>query len=95
MSSSEAEKKIIDFIKKYGYDGYFELFISNYLYELIQYILHSESKGKNNLINFYYSDGEGNIRSSEEVKLFETILTLSTRSFGSFNPLIASLIGIS
>ena len=75
MSSSDTEKKMNEFIEKYGYEGYFELFISNYLYELIQYILHSKSRVRADaLVTYYYTDSEGKILPPEEMKTFENEL---------------------
>ncbi len=69
-----AERNIKEFINKYGLEGFYELLISNYLFELLMYYLHSErnptSKQNGSASYKFYIDGRERIISTQELEDF-------------------------
>lgn len=44
---TNADKNLKEFLEKYGEEGFLKLFITNYLFELVNYFLHSKGEDKN------------------------------------------------
>jgi len=73
----EADQNLVQFIEKSGKEGYVHLFTTNYLYELIQYYLHSRGTGEQNTsLFFYYSQSQKRTFSPDEIKKFKENLRL-------------------
>jgi hypothetical protein len=67
----DPSKNTQEFIKKYGKEGFLELFLTNYFFELIQYFLHSELRVKEDLKTAYYSNFKGVPYKKKDIEEFE------------------------
>lgn len=71
---SEADRNLRDFFNRHGEEGFLQLFLANYLFELVQYFLHSELKGEDDLSRLYYVNFRGELYKPEDMDRFETDL---------------------
>jgi len=68
---NKVDENVKEFLNRYGKEGFLQLFLTNYLYELIQYFLHSKMRGEDDLSLSYYTTHQKKLYSSEEIKSFE------------------------
>lgn len=71
---SEADRNFREFFDRHGKEGFLQLFLTNYLFELVQYFLHSELKGKDDTSITYYINFRGRLYRPEEIDQFEADL---------------------
>lgn len=67
----EDNKNLVEFFEEHGEEGFLDLFLTNYLFELVQYFLHSRSNGKDDTSIAYYFDFEGKKFSQESLDKLE------------------------
>jgi len=73
LTRADVESNIREFLEKYGKEGFLELLLTNYLYELTMYYLHSEKNPpavKEDTSYRFYVDGREQVYSSEETDAF-------------------------
>lgn len=71
---SKADRNFKEFLDRFGNEGLLQLFITNYLYELVQYFLHSRSDGEIDTSIEYYLNFKGIRYKAEEIDQFEAEL---------------------
>jgi hypothetical protein len=71
---NNVDENVKEFFARYGEEGFLQLFLTNYLYELIQYFLHSKMSGEDDLSLLYYVPYQNKIYSLEENEDFENKL---------------------
>lgn len=71
---NNVDENVKEFFARYGEEGFLQLFLTNYLYELLQYFLHSKMSGEDDLSLLYYLPYEKKTYSLEETKEFENKL---------------------
>lgn len=72
--SSEADRNLREFFERHGEEGFLKLFLGNYLFELVQYFLHSELKGNDDTSITYYVNYRGRLYGKEDMDQFEADL---------------------
>ena len=74
-TKADAEAKVQQFLNKHGREGFFRLFLTNYLFELTMYYLHSEKNPaaqiKEDTSYRFYVDGQERVYSPREVERFK------------------------
>jgi hypothetical protein len=74
-NKADAEAKVQQFLDKRGRDGFFILFLTNYLFELAMYYLHSEKNPayqiREDTSYRFYVDSQERVYSPEETKRFK------------------------
>lgn len=69
------EGNIQEFLEKHGKEGFLKLLLTNYLYELIMYYLHSEKNPaaqiKEDTSYRFYVDGEERVYPPEKIEQFK------------------------
>lgn len=71
---SEADRNLKEFYSRHGAEGFLQLFLTNYLFELVQYFLHSEMKGEDDTSITYYINYRGRLYRSKDIDEFEADL---------------------
>lgn len=70
-----AESNIQEFLKKYGEKGFLELLLTNYLFELVMYYLHSEKNPSAQIQEDtsyrFYVDGREQVYPPEQIEKFK------------------------
>jgi hypothetical protein len=65
------EENIKKFMQKYGREGFLGLYFENYLFELVEYYLHSKGKEGEDSGYLYYVDfSSGRVRTPQEIERF-------------------------
>jgi hypothetical protein len=74
-TKADAEARVKQFLNKHGREGFFKLFLTNYLYELAMYYLHSEKNPaaqiREDTSYRFYVDGQERVYSPREVEKFK------------------------
>jgi len=75
MDANKAESNLREFMKKHGREGFVKLLLTNYLFELVMYYLHS---GKNPSAQVsedtsyrFYVDGQERVYPPEQIERFK------------------------
>lgn len=75
MSKPSAENNIKEFLDKHGREGFLQLFLTNYLFELIMFYLHSEKNPsaqiREDTSYVFYGGGRERAYSSEQIEEFK------------------------
>jgi hypothetical protein len=69
-----SDKNFRAFIAEYGEEGFLRLFLTNYLFELVTYYLHSQDQGEDDPGYLMHVDHKGDLRSAEEIDKFNQTL---------------------
>lgn len=82
-SKTDAESNIQHFIKTHGREGFLELFLTNYLFELVMYYLHSEKNPsaqiREDTSYTFYVGAREQAYSSEQIEEFKRDLRAECR----------------
>jgi len=73
-TKEDAEKNLKEFLKEHGREGLLELFLTNYLFELVMYYLHSEKNkpAVNDDTGYrFYVDGRDRVYPAEKIETFK------------------------
>jgi hypothetical protein len=77
-SKADAEKNLNEFFRAHGREGFLRLLLTNYLFELVMYYLHT---GKNPAFQVredtsyrFYVDGKDRVYNSDEIERFRNDL---------------------
>jgi hypothetical protein len=83
VNKAEAESNLRGFLEKHGREGFLRLLLTNYLFELAMYYLHTE---KNTAANIredtgyrFYVDGQNRTYGAEEIEKFKRDLRQECR----------------
>lgn len=69
---SNEEKNVKEFMEKYGKEGFLKLFLTNYLYELVMYYIHSSSTKEDEDTGFrFYVNALNKSYSIKEIDQFK------------------------
>ena len=72
LSKADAEKNLNEFVASHGTDGFVELFLTNYLFELVMYYLQTErSVAKESTGYRFYVDGRDRVYPAESIEAFK------------------------
>lgn len=82
-SKTIAESNIQEFLEKHGREGFLELFLTNYLFELVMYYLHSEKNPsaqiREDTSYTFYVGGRERAYSPEQIEKFKQNLRAECR----------------
>jgi hypothetical protein len=84
---ANAEAKVQEFLDKHGKEGFFKLFLTNYLFELAMYYLHSEKNPaaqiKEDTSYVFYMGGQERVYPAEELEKFKRDLRVECQKKAS------------
>ncbi|HXQ91951.1 MAG TPA: hypothetical protein VN739_03025 [Nitrososphaerales archaeon] len=81
-TKEDAEKNLKAFLKEHGREGLLELFLTNYLFELVMYYLHSEKNKpavNDDTAYRFYVDGRDRVYPAEKIEAFKRELRTECR----------------
>lgn len=82
-NKTDAESNIQEFLKKHGREGFLELFLTNYLFELVMYYLHSEKNPGAQVLEdtsyTFYAGGREQVYPPEQIEKFKRDLRAECR----------------
>lgn len=62
------EKNITEFLERHGQEGFLKLFLTNYLYDLVMYYLHSSGRDREEDTSYhFYFGADDRVYSAEEI----------------------------
>lgn len=65
---AKIERNIREFLEKHGQEGFLKLFLTNYLYDLVLYFVHSAGRDREENPGYYfYFRADGKVIAAEEV----------------------------
>lgn len=86
-NKTDAEAKVQQFLNEHGKDGFLKLFLTNYLFELAMYYLHSDKnpsvKIKEDTSYRFYVDGQEHVYPPEDLEKFKHDLIIECRKKAS------------
>jgi len=71
---SDADKNMKEFIEKYGEEGFLKLFITNYLFELVNYFLNTTAKDEKDPSYLMHVNYKGIPYTHEEIDKFNSAI---------------------
>lgn len=74
VTKADAEKNIRKFLEKHGREGFLRLLLTNYLFELVMYYLHTERNKpvvQEETGYEFYVDGRGRAYAPEQIEQFK------------------------